>query len=173
MLIAQLNLRIQKKSNAWIRFWTEGLNLYISMGVSNLVLYRVTIKEIETSNVVLKRNYSWFSQNTYKIQKNTWKKKMFVFPPRYYANCVFITLTATASVVWWLACWPLVPEFAGSYPTEAVGFFPTWKNPQHAFLRRGSKIIFPISRLWGMSKIPASAANCGLLAKLSSVSFPR
>jgi hypothetical protein len=24
-----------------------------------------------------------------------------------------------ASVVWWLACWPLVPEFAGSIPTEA------------------------------------------------------
>jgi hypothetical protein len=31
---------------------------------------------------------------------------------------------STASVVWWLACWPLVPEFAGSIPTEAVGFFP-------------------------------------------------
>jgi hypothetical protein len=30
----------------------------------------------------------------------------------------------TASVVWWLACWPLVPEFAGSIPTEAVEFFP-------------------------------------------------
>jgi hypothetical protein len=29
----------------------------------------------------------------------------------------------TASVVWWLACWSLVPEFAGSIPTEAVGFF--------------------------------------------------
>jgi hypothetical protein len=28
----------------------------------------------------------------------------------------------TASVVWWLACWPLVPEFAGSNPAEAVGF---------------------------------------------------
>jgi hypothetical protein len=30
---------------------------------------------------------------------------------------------STASVVWWLACWPLVPEFAGWIPTEAVGFF--------------------------------------------------
>jgi hypothetical protein len=29
-----------------------------------------------------------------------------------------------SSVVKWLACWPLVPEFAGSNPTEAVGFFP-------------------------------------------------
>jgi hypothetical protein len=34
-----------------------------------------------------------------------------------------------ASVAWWLAYWPLVSEFAGSNPTEAVGFFPMWKNP--------------------------------------------
>jgi hypothetical protein len=32
-------------------------------------------------------------------------------------------LRLAASVVWWLACWPLVPEFAGSNPAEAVGFF--------------------------------------------------
>jgi hypothetical protein len=30
---------------------------------------------------------------------------------------------ATASVVKWFACWPLVPEFAGSNPAEAIGFF--------------------------------------------------
>jgi hypothetical protein len=30
-----------------------------------------------------------------------------------------------------------------------------WKNPQHAFLRRGSKIICPMSQLWGMLKNPA------------------
>jgi hypothetical protein len=53
------------------------------------------------------------------------------------------------------------------------GFDPDRKNPQHAFLRKGSKIICPISQLWGMSKIPASAVNYGMLAKLSSVSFPR
>jgi hypothetical protein len=29
----------------------------------------------------------------------------------------------TVSVVWWLACWPLVAQFAGSNPAEAVGFF--------------------------------------------------
>jgi hypothetical protein len=49
-----------------------------------------------------------------------------------YYECVFLALGVqhaqfmrhmTASVVWWLACWPLVPEFAGSIPTEAVGFF--------------------------------------------------
>jgi hypothetical protein len=42
-----------------------------------------------------------------------------------------------------LACWPLVPKFVGSNPAE-VGFF--WrKNPQHAFLQRGSKAICPMS----------------------------
>jgi hypothetical protein len=26
-------------------------------------------------------------------------------------NCPVYTVGSTASVVWWLACWPLVPEF--------------------------------------------------------------
>jgi hypothetical protein len=39
-----------------------------------------------------------------------------------FGHCDY-TCWGTASVVWWLACWPLVPEFAGSIPTEAVGFF--------------------------------------------------
>ena len=44
---------------------------------------------------------------------------------------------------------PLAPKFAGSNPAEAVGFFGR-KNPQHAFLRRRSKIICPMSQLCGM-----------------------
>jgi hypothetical protein len=43
-----------------------------------------------------------------------------------------------------VACWPLVPKFAGSHLTEAVGFLGQ-KNPQHAFLRRESKAIGPMS----------------------------
>ena len=43
-----------------------------------------------------------------------------------------------------LVCWPLVPKFAGSNPTEADGFLGR-KNPQHAFLRRGSKAVGPMS----------------------------
>ena len=39
---------------------------------------------------------------------------------------------------------PLVPKFAGSNPVEAVGFLGR-KNPQHAFLRRGSKAVGPMS----------------------------
>ena len=43
-----------------------------------------------------------------------------------------------------VACWPLVPKFAGSNPAEAVGFLGR-KNPQYAFLRRGSKAVGPMS----------------------------
>ena len=43
-----------------------------------------------------------------------------------------------------VACWPLVPKFAGSNPAEAVGFLGR-KNPQHAFLQRGSKTVGPMS----------------------------
>ena len=44
-----------------------------------------------------------------------------------------------------VACWPLEPKFAGSNPAEAVGFLRGEKNPQHAFLRRGSKAVGPMS----------------------------
>jgi hypothetical protein len=50
-----------------------------------------------------------------------------------------------------IACWPLVPNIAGSNPAEAVGFFGQ-KNPQHAFLRRGSKAVCPMSQICGMKK---------------------
>jgi hypothetical protein len=54
-----------------------------------------------------------------------------------------------------------------------VGFF-RCKNPQHAFLWRGSQIICPMSQIWGMLKNPATAVNYGLLAKfVCSVSFLR
>jgi len=43
-----------------------------------------------------------------------------------------------------VACWPLVPKFAGSNPAEAVGFLGR-KTPQHVFLRRGSKAVGPMS----------------------------
>jgi hypothetical protein len=39
-----------------------------------------------------------------------------------------------------VACWPLEPKFVGSNLAEAIGFFRA-KNPQHAFLRKGSKVV--------------------------------
>jgi hypothetical protein len=43
-----------------------------------------------------------------------------------------------------VACWPLVSKFVGSHPADAVGFLGQ-KIPQHAFLRRGSKAVGPMS----------------------------
>jgi len=43
-----------------------------------------------------------------------------------------------------IPCWPVVPKFAGSNTAEAVGFLGR-KNPQHAFLRKGSKAVGPMS----------------------------
>jgi len=43
-----------------------------------------------------------------------------------------------------VACWPLVPKFVGSNPAEAVRFLGR-KNHQHAFIRRGSKTVGPMS----------------------------
>jgi len=39
----------------------------------------------------------------------------------------------------------VVPKFAGSNPAEAIGFLRANKNPQHAFLQRGSKAVGPMS----------------------------
>ena len=44
-----------------------------------------------------------------------------------------------------VACLPVITKFAGSNPAEAVGFLQGDKNPQHAFHRKGSKIIGPMS----------------------------
>jgi len=79
---------------------------------------------------------------------------------RLYSKAIFRpntrVLTYTESVHWIarfyhsgfggleVACWPLVPKFAGSHPAETVGFLGQ-KNPQHAFLRKGSKAIGPMS----------------------------
>jgi hypothetical protein len=54
-----------------------------------------------------------------------------------------------ASVVYWLVCWPLVPKIVGLNPAKAVGFFGR-KNPQHAFLQRGSKAVCPMSQVCSM-----------------------
>ena len=43
-----------------------------------------------------------------------------------------------------VACWPLVPKFAGSTPAGDVGMLGR-KNSEHAFLRRGSKAVGPMS----------------------------
>jgi hypothetical protein len=59
-------------------------------------------------------------------------------------------------------CWPLVPKFAGSNPAKAVEFFER-KNPQHAFLRRGSKAVCPMLQFCGILKNPTMTWKSHLL----------
>jgi hypothetical protein len=47
--------------------------------------------------------------------------------------------------------------------------FSDWKNPQHAFLRRGSKTICPMSELWGMYKNPALFVNSEIAGQIPLV----
>jgi hypothetical protein len=44
--------------------------------------------------------------------------------------------------------------------------FSGWKNPQHAFLWKGSKIICLMSQLWGMKKNPALFGNYEIAGKI-------
>jgi hypothetical protein len=57
----------------------------------------------------------------------------------------------------------LTPKVTGSNPAEAIGFLKGDKNPQRTFLRKGSKIIGPMSQICGMLKNPGyiSQASSG------------
>jgi len=70
-----------------------------------------------------------------------------------------------ALVVQWLVCWPLVPKIVGSNPAEAVRFFGP-KNPQHAFLHRGSKAVCPMSQICGMLKTPGNYVEVGFSGEI-------
>jgi hypothetical protein len=61
-------------------------------------------------------------------------------------------------------------QLAGSNPAESVGFF--WcKNPQHAFLRRGSQIICPMSQIWGHVLEPSSCGSLRAAGKMRMFKF--
>jgi hypothetical protein len=64
-----------------------------------------------------------------------------------------------------VACWPLVPKFTGSKPAEAFGFFGR-KNSQHAFFRRRSKAVCPMSCLRHV-KEPKSDVEVVTFGKIS------
>jgi hypothetical protein len=87
---------------------------------------------------------------------------------RYFGcNCAksqYYTIKAVL-VVLGLACWPLVPKIAGLNPAEAIGFFRR-KNPQHAFLWRGSKAICPMLQICGMLKNPVIYMEVGIAGQI-------
>ena len=47
------------------------------------------------------------------------------------SSCIFLYFLLSGFGGLEVACWPLVPKFAGSDPAEAVGFLRVNKNPQH------------------------------------------
>ena len=54
-----------------------------------------------------------------------------------------------------VACWPLSvlafgTQVRGFKPGRSHRIFKGEKNPQHAFLRRGSKAVCPMSQICGM-----------------------
>jgi hypothetical protein len=55
---------------------------------------------------------------------------------------------------------------AGSNPAEAFGFFGAKKNPQHAFLRRRSKAVCPMSQICGTLKNPAIYVEVGIAGQI-------
>jgi hypothetical protein len=63
-----------------------------------------------------------------------------------------------------------IPEFEGSNPAEAVGFFGHPENSQYALLRRGGKIICPMSHLCGMQKVLTVFVNSGSASKIGNSS---
>ena len=56
-------------------------------------------------------------------------------------------------------------QVCGFKPGRSRWIFYGRKNPQHAFLRRGSKRICPMSQLCGMLRNLVIYVNYGLLAK--------
>jgi len=81
------------------------------------------------------------ARNAHAPNCNLWSVRLYNIFPHYLINTGFGGLE--------VACWPLVPKFEGSNPAKAVGFLRA-KNPQHAFLRRGSKAVRPMSQICGM-----------------------
>jgi hypothetical protein len=78
----------------------------------------------------------------------------------------------TASVAKWFACWPLVPEFAGSNPAEAIGFF---------LCKKSSASLPPEGKLNNLPLVPTllhvrEPISCGELRAdnqiLSKKNFP-
>jgi hypothetical protein len=62
-------------------------------------------------------------------------------------------VTASLSGFGGLVVSMLVPKITGLLLAETVGFF-RQKNPQHAFLQKGSKAVCPMSQICSMSKNP-------------------
>jgi hypothetical protein len=101
----------------------------------------------------------------------TWRREII---GEYFINTVFynyrdVLLSGFGGLE--VACWPLVPKFAGSNPAEAVWFFGR-KNPQYAFLRRGSKAVCPMSWFTACKRTQKWRGSCHFRQNFSAISRP-
>ena len=71
---------------------------------------------------------------------HTHKKVFHLIVPLVWGRWKWLTVSWTCGLE--VACWPMVPKFAGSDSD-----FSEWKNPQHAFLRKGSKAVCSMSHI--------------------------
>jgi hypothetical protein len=55
-------------------------------------------------------------------------------------DVIMLVPVQSPSVVWWLACLPLDPSFAGSHPDEVNGFVMATKITAHLPLERNKAI---------------------------------
>jgi hypothetical protein len=76
-------------------------------------------------------------------------------------------MTTAASVVQWLACWPLVPEFAGSNSAKAVRFLQA-KTSSACLPSQGKQSHLPHVADLGHVKEPCGDMDVGSQAKLKS-----
>jgi hypothetical protein len=70
---------------------------------------------------------------------------------------------------WMIVFFVLSPPRSRVHYRPKPSDFSGWKNPQHAFLQRGSKIICPMSQLWGMRKNPPLFVNSEIAGQIPLV----
>ena len=98
------HLQCKKKLTVWMRSWNVNLSLVISRVVTSQILIILHQRVYPNQNVSI----GWMIHFTVTI--NIWA----------YHHDGFGGLE--------VACWPLVPKFAGSNPAEAVGFLRAKKS---------------------------------------------
>ena len=104
----------------------------------------ITLLDLNAAVTFGRQHKSWSSSLRYYKHKQHYLFYLFLsfFLFNQFFFSLYVRLCGFGGL--WVACLPLVPKFAGSNPAEAVGFLGR-KNPQHAFLRRGSKAVGPMS----------------------------
>ena len=131
----------------------------VNQAQSSKIVLETHIKSLGGSSplcaITISQMIRWVSQNTTKFYQDIRSQKIDnIFRPKY------VVYLLTPYILMKYCCVLTYPP----YPPKPLDFYGR-KNPQHAFLRRGSKRICPMSQLCGMSNNLVIYVNYGLLAK--------